>query len=130
MQVFDLGPNILEWAGVEPDSGFEAQSLNQALDVADFQGRSHVFCEQGGDVNLTGASFITMVRSDRHKLVHFQGADYGQLFDLQADPNERVNLWDDPKEAGVKSNLMGVLLNWHIDSAVQTHAVRARAVAP
>lgn len=130
VQLFDLGPTILEWAGVEPDSSFEAQSLNQALESEEFPGRSHVFCEQGGDVNLTGASFITMVRSERHKLVHFQGADYGQLFDLQADPKERVNLWDDPEEAGVKSNLMNVLLNWHIDSAVHTRNARARAVAP
>jgi len=130
VQLFDLGPTILEWAGVEPDSSFEAQSLNQALESEEFPGRSHVFCEQGGDVNLTGASFITMVRSERHKLVHFQGADYGQLFDLQADPKERVNLWDDPEEAGVKSNLMNVLLNWHIDSAVHTRNTRARAVTP
>lgn len=130
VQLFDLGPTILEWAGVTPDSSFEAMSLNPALMGDPFDGRAHVFCEQGGDVNLTGAKFLTMVRSETHKMVHFQGADYGQLFDLTADPGEIVNLWDDPAAAGVKQELMTVLMNWHIDSALQTRDVRKRVVAP
>ena len=60
VQLFDLGPTILEWAGVEPNSAYEAESLNDALKGKPFEGRSHVFCEQGGDVNLTGAEYLTM----------------------------------------------------------------------
>ncbi len=130
VQLFDLGPTILEWAGVTPDPTFEAQTLNPALTGETFTGRSHVFCEQGGDVNLTGASFFTMVRSGSHKLVHFQGADYGQLFDLENDPKEVHNLWDAPDAAQTKADLMGVLLNWHIDSAVHTRDARRRVVSP
>ncbi len=130
VQLFDLGPTILEWAGVTPDPTFEAISLNPALEGQGFDGRAHVFCEQGGDVNLTGASFVTMVRSDTHKLVHYQGADFGQLFDLQADPGERRNLWDDPAAAQVKADLMTTLMNWHIDSAVATKNARRLIVAP
>ena len=32
--------------------------------------------------------------------------EYGELFDLQEDPEERCNRWDDPDFAGVKSNLL------------------------
>lgn len=130
VQLFDLGPTILEWAGVEPDHSFEAISLNPALQGEAFPGRTHVFCEQGGDVNLTGAKFLTMVRSATHKLVHFQGQDYGQLFDLVSDPAEKINLWDDPESAGQKQELLDVLMNWHIDSAVATRDARKRVVAP
>lgn len=130
VQLFDLGPTILEWAGVEPDPTFEAISLNPALEGGDFAGRAHVFCEQGGDVNLTGASFLTMVRSPTHKLVHYQGQPWGQLFDLEADPGERVNLWDESAAEERKRELMEVLMNWHIDSAVATRNVRRRIVAP
>ncbi len=130
MQLFDLGPTILEWAGVTPDSSFEAVSLNPALEGDDFEGRTHVFCEQGGDVNLTGANFLTMVRSETHKLVHFRGMDCGQLFDLVADPKEVRNLWDDPGSAAIKAGLLTVLMEWHIDSAVQTRDARKRVVAP
>ncbi|CAN0602018.1 unnamed protein product, partial [Ectocarpus sp. 12 AP-2014] len=99
VQLFDLGPTILEWAGADIDSSFEAETLNPVLNGDAFEGREYVYCEQGGDVNLTGARFLTMVRSPTHKLVHFQGEDYGQLFDLGADPGETQNLWDDAIQA-------------------------------
>lgn len=88
VQLFDLGPTILECAGVEPDVSFEAESLNLALEGKPFEGRTHVYCEQGKDVNFTGAEYLTMVRSRSHKLVHFAGKEFGQLFDLDADPKE------------------------------------------
>lgn len=129
VQLFDLGPTILEWAGVTPHHSLEAQTLNPALEGKEFEGRSHVYCEQGGDVNLTGAKFFTMVRSHTHKLVHFQGHDYGQLFDLQADPKELVNLWDAPDARDAKQSLMQTMLNWHVDSALHTCDARKRVVA-
>jgi arylsulfatase len=128
VQLFDLGPTILEWAGVTPDASFEARSLNPALEGDVFAGRSHVFCEQGGDVNLTGADLLTMVRSKTHKLVHFHGQEGGQLFDLVSDPKERVNLWDDPGAAAAKQELLGVMLDWHLDSALATRNARRRVV--
>ena len=82
MQLFDLGPTILEWAGAEINETFEAISLNPALYGYAFDGRNFVFCEQAGDVNMTGTSFLTMVRSKTHKLIQFRGEEEGQLFDL------------------------------------------------
>jgi len=128
VQLFDLGPTILEWAGVTPDSGFEANSLNDALKGEFFAGRTHVFCEQGGDVNLTGAEYLTMVRSTSHKLVHFKGQSFGQLFDLVGDPDETNNLWDDPAAMSIKRELLDELREWHIDSAVRTRTLRRKAV--
>ena len=35
------------------------------------------------------------VRTERHKLIHFEGdMDHWELYDLEADPNELVNLYD------------------------------------
>ncbi|WP_424928929.1 sulfatase family protein [Amaricoccus tamworthensis] len=130
VQLFDLAPTILEWAGVDPDPSFEAISLNPALEGSDFEGRSHVFCEQAGDVNMTGASYLTMVRSKTHKLVHFRGSDEGQLFDLVADPGERVNLWSDADHTGVKQELLSELLEFHIESTVHTRNARHLIVSP
>ena len=125
VQLFDLGPTILEWAGVDVPETMEAISLNPALDGAEFSGRTHVFAEQGGDVNFTGVDYMTMVRSDTHKLVHYRGQDYGQLFDLTADPKEKCNLWDVPEAAAQKAALLGVMREWMIDSAYQTRKFRA-----
>jgi len=124
VQLFDLGPTILEWAGLVPDASFEAASLNPALRGEAFAGREHVFCEQGGDVNLTGAEYLTMVRSRTHKLVHFKGQTFGQLFDLEADPKETRNLWDDAGALEMKRALLDVIREWLVDSAVRTCGVR------
>ena len=56
-----------------------------ALRGEPWQGRDLVFAEHPTDGVYEGP-FMTMVRSERYKLVHFVGEEYGQLFDLQADP--------------------------------------------
>ncbi|YBV96650.1 sulfatase-like hydrolase/transferase [Phyllobacteriaceae bacterium JZ32] len=130
VQLFDLGPTILEWAGAPLEDSYEAISLNPALEGVDFKGRDHVFCEQGRDVNLTGADYLTMVRSRTHKLVHFAGQTYGQLFDLQNDPHEQHNLWEAPEAAQIKQTLLTALMEWHVDSTVRTRNIRKRTVVP
>lgn len=130
VQLFDLGPTILQWAGAEPDPTFEAVSLNPALFGQPYEGRDCVFAEQAGDGNLTGTDFLTMVRSRTHKLVHFKDADYGQLFDLTSDPGETLNLWNDPACQATKTALHATLRDWHIDSAYHTSAARAKMINP
>ena len=130
VQFFDLAPTILEWAGVTPNPTFEAISLNPALEGSEFAGRDHVFCEQAGDVNMTGASYLTMVRSRTHKLVHFRGIDEGQLFDLTSEAGETKNLWDDPASADIKQSLLQQMLEFHIESTVQTRNARRLIVSP
>ena len=49
-------------------------------------------------------------------LVHFLGEENGQLFDLQADPDEVNNLWSNPKHAEKKQELLNVILEWRIRS--------------
>jgi len=119
-QLFDLAPTILELAGLEPPESFEARSLLPALRGEPWTPRQRVFCEQAGDVNLTGCEFITMVRSERHKLVHFKGQRYGQLFDLDANPAETDNRWDDPALAPIKQRLLEDLRDWLIESHYHT----------
>ena len=46
----------------------------------------------------------------RHKLIVYYRRDYGQLYDLQADPGEINNLWDDPSSQTLKHELILKLL--------------------
>lgn len=130
VQLFDIGPTILEWAGIEPPDDFEAISLNPSLNGASLAGREHVFCEQGGMRAMTetpGVDMLTMVRSRTHKLVHFPGEDYGQLFDLVQDPAEIRNLWDDPAAIGIRRQLLDVLREWLVVSNYTCRTSRAAA---
>ena len=66
--------------------------------------------------------FMTMVRGKDWKLVHFVGEDYGQLFDMRADPDEVNNLWDDPDQQERKQEMLNVLRDWLIRSHHHTAA--------
>jgi arylsulfatase A-like enzyme len=55
--------------------------------------------------NPTTVHLRTLV-TQRYKLTVYRDAPYGELFDLEADPGELHNRWDDPDYAGVKSELL------------------------
>ena len=118
-QWMDIGRTILELAGVEPAANMQAQSLLPALQGEPWRGRELVFAEHPQDT-VYGGPLMTMVRGQRYKLVHFLGQDYGQLFDLEDDPGEERNRWDDEALAEVKQELLLALLNWRIESTEQT----------
>ena len=47
-----------------------------------------------------------MIRDRRYKLAVYHGHPVGELFDLEADPGEFDNLWDDPAYAGILFDLL------------------------
>lgn len=117
-QQMDIGPAILELAGITPPREMEAKSLLPALKNEAWSPREYVFAEHGRDGILTDTEFMTMVRSNDWKLVHFIDHPDGQLFDLNADPDEVHNLWDNPAAAERKRELLDVLRDWRISSGV------------
>ena len=121
VQLMDLGPTILEWAGLEVPDDWEAISLNGTLEQReDWRGREYVYCEQARDAVLTGCEFMTMVRSERYKLVHFLDEPHGQLYDLVDDPSESNNLWDQPPHSQIREDLLAELREWRIRSGIKT----------
>ena len=55
--------------------------------------------------NPTTVHVRTLV-TQRYKLTVYRDASYGELFDLQADPGELHNCWDDPAYAQIKTDLL------------------------
>ena len=43
---------------------------------------------------------------DRYKITVYYNQSYGELFDLETDPEELHNLWDDPNSIELKSDLI------------------------
>ena len=105
---------------IEVPSTFEAKSVLPVLEER-LDSRDYVYAEQIKDGILTDTEFMSMIRNEEWKLVHFLHMQCGQLFNLKEDPNEVKNLWDDPSFNGVKGNLMDQLLEWHIESQIHTH---------
>jgi arylsulfatase A-like enzyme len=51
------------------------------------------------------------VRTDRYKLIRFYGdGDFWELYDLQKDPNELRNVYENPAYAKVRKQLHAELL--------------------
>jgi arylsulfatase len=127
-QLFDIGPTILELAGLAPPDGWEAESLVPALRGEPWTGRDAVFCEQAGDVAMEGTRLITMIRTAEEKAVIFLGSEGGQYFDLRSDPREVRNLWRAPEVQPRIAALTARMLEWRLDTglAAMDRAVEAR----
>ena len=119
-QHMDIGPAILEMAGLSVSKTLEAESILPVLEKKEWTPRKYVYAEQIKDGILTDAEFMTMVRNQDWKLVHFLGMPCGQLFNLKEDPQEVHNLWDCQKSQVVKRKLLDQLLEWRIQSQVIT----------
>ncbi|GGM16647.1 sulfatase family protein [Nakamurella endophytica] len=118
----DLGPTVLELAGLTPPAWMEARSLLPALRGDDYPGRPQAYSEHARDSILAGTLLMTMIRDDRWKLVEYLDPDTGQLFDLAADPGEERDLWGDPRHADVRAELLAAIHRWRAESELHTSA--------
>jgi arylsulfatase A-like enzyme len=117
VELLDLPQTILDAAGIEHHPGMMGRSLWPRLtgDVPD-EHRSDVYCESlaacaGHNGETEQPAHATMVRTKTHKLVVAHGHDTGELYDLEKDPGEHRNLWNEPNAADLKSSLLLRLTN-------------------
>lgn len=85
----DIAPTILQWAGITPRRRSESPGVS-LLDSTRIAGDRTVMARHRGE-----AGESLMLRMDRMKYIERAGRP-PLLFDLQADPDERTNLADDP----------------------------------
>ena len=117
VEMVDLAPTLLELTGLELDASgapgkMHGRSLVPILTGAADPSRHRdlVHCEYHRAIRGM-PSYGTMVRTRRHKLVVYHGAGLGgdglgELFDLEKDPGEFENRWDDPAYAELKLELL------------------------
>ena len=56
--------------------------------------------------DLPNRTFGTMYRERRWKLIVYHGLGVGELYDMEADPDEFTSLWDSPEHQQVKAELL------------------------
>lgn len=121
VELVDLAPTLLDAVGLERHPGMQGKSLWPGLTErgADLSGhREDVYCEFYNAKKQNPLAQATMVRTATHKLVVQHALNTGELYDLQEDPGEVRNLWDDPAQASVKSDLLLRLTHrmaWTVD---------------
>jgi len=120
VELTDVAPTLTEVCGVDRSTtaerfgGMQGRSLVPLLrdrPDANAEHRSAVRCEYYHALDPTSrpdteVTFATMLRTDRYKLVVYHGHETGELFDLEADPHEFDNRWDDPDYRDVRDDLL------------------------
>lgn len=108
VELLDKTPTIMELAGLEPPKRMQGRSLLPMLrgEAPLDRHRDFVRCEYYDALDEPDGSFATMYRDERYKLVVYHGHDLGELYDLEEDPEEFENMWDEPEAQPVKLKIM------------------------
>jgi arylsulfatase A-like enzyme len=114
VQALDIYPTLCELCGLEPPSGLEGHSLTPLLEDP-ATGWDHPAYTVAGNLKNLGVA----VRTARYRYAEWAGGKNGaMLIDEVANPDETVNLVDDPKYTAIRAELSG-LVRKHTAGAAQ-----------
>ncbi len=99
----DWPVTFLNAAGIETPGLMQGLNQLEVWSGDESQARDWVLIENRH--NPTTVHLRTLV-TDRYKITVYRNAGYGELFDLQTDPRELHNRWDDPAYAAIKAELL------------------------
>ena len=113
VELTDLAPTLLDAAGLPVPEHIAGRSLLPLLRGATTEHREQVRCEYYEALrslrrNTSGwsDSRATMIRDRRYKLAVYHGHPVGELFDLQEDPHEHRNLWNEASHTELRFDLL------------------------
>ena len=102
--VHDLHPTILKLAGVQQTPAVHTADLAPIWEGHQQSVRESVFMGFSGK--------IRSIRDERWKLLVYPEINHTQLFDLQQDPLETVNLAGQPDTAAITSRMLTLMQQW------------------
>jgi arylsulfatase A-like enzyme len=114
VELVNLAPTLLDLAGIEPYAGMQGKSIKATMMQPDSRSLEDViYCEYYNAMpyHRDPTAQLTMVRTEKHKLVVDHSHDDGELYDLENDPDEVCNLWSDPAALPVKADMLRRLAN-------------------
>ena len=118
----DIGASILDRVGEVPYNGFQGRSFLPVIQKgADH--REDVFVEHNDGMARAGFKLAARVRTlitKTHRFTFYKGEDWGELYDLQSDPRETRNLWNDPAHAAVQAEMAMRLMTHLADQTDQS----------
>lgn len=105
--IVDMAPSFLAAADIPIPRCMTGINMLPEWSGASEPIRDHVIIENR---HQPTTSHIKTYVNHTHKLTIYFNRDYGELFDLENDPKEINNLWDDPTSAQLKAELTTKLI--------------------
>lgn len=109
----DLAPTLLERVGLRPFNGNQGQSFLAATSGEDGP-RNEALIEYNDGGNRLGFDPPARVRAlvtRRWRYTVYRDQPWGELYDLENDPNETRNLWDSPAHQNIRASLSERLIH-------------------
>jgi len=108
VSLVDLPITFLRAAGLTPDPGMIGRDAGPAWSGEAEAIRDDLLVEFRHQPNTI---HLRTLVSQRYKITIYRGQPYGELFDLEQDPGETHNLWDDLAAVSLKTGLIRRMLD-------------------
>jgi arylsulfatase A-like enzyme len=113
VQNVDVAPTILAAAALQPPSSMPGKSFIPVLKGDTTQWRDKIFYEYYWEYDFPMTPTVFGVRTDKFKYIRYYGIwDTNELYDIEHDPNETVNLINKPEYAETAKKLANELYDW------------------
>ncbi|MFC6674227.1 sulfatase [Marinobacterium aestuariivivens] len=119
----DIPATILDRARISPFAGMQGRSMLPVIADDNTNERDIVFIQydhQRTHPGLSGPPRVHSIFDGRWRLSLFHGVEWGELYDLEADPGEFVNRWNDPAAVKEKHRLIERLARAEIEHVDRT----------
>lgn len=119
-QTTDIAATVLARASLPPTNGMHGLSLLPVVAGEADAVRELLVIEeesQRGDFGLDRRVRMRTLRDARHRLTVYDGQSWGELVDLQEDPLELHNLWEEAAAQPVRARLMESLARAMLSAA-------------
>lgn len=110
----DLAPSFLDLCGIEVPRTMTGKSQKDVWTGENESARNSVIVENRHQPTKV---FHKTYIDNRYKITVYFEKEYGEIFDLEKDPEEINNLWDNPKYAKLKTELL--LKYIHADMGIE-----------
>ena len=108
----DMGPTILDRAGIEPFNGIQGRSMLPLMSHTEVDWRRGIIVEEEqhhGVLGFNEPMRLNSLITDRHRMTLYHGLEWGELYDLEEDPYECTNLWDSHNARELRRELMEIM---------------------
>lgn len=106
VQNLDFAPTLLDYAGVEIPSDMQGMSFRKLVNGTSTGWRDAVYYTYYEYPAVHQVKRHYGIATDRYKLMHFYyDVDEWEMYDLEKDPHEMTNVYDDPAYADIRTDL-------------------------